>query len=260
VSTRSSRTSTRTTSADSAPRDAALQRRYFEEADPERFHWTTSAPGFVETEDELLAPFLGVVDGPCLEIGCGEGNNLVRLARRARCVGSDLFVEKLRFAAGVVPGACFAAGDAAALPFRDASFRTVFVRDLLHHVPEPARVLAEAVRVLAPGGRLCILEPNGRNPLVRLQTHLVAAEAGARDSGVARLDALLSGLPLTRVTVRTLQPLPLRRMVLHYRFGLPVLGRISTTRRALAVLERMAGGLLPRSRWAYATATAERVA
>jgi SAM-dependent methyltransferase len=240
-------------------RHAEVQRRYFERADVERFRWTTGAPGFAETEDALLAPFLDGVVGPCLEVGCGEGNNLVRLARRAGCVGIDLFVDKLRFAAAALPAARFAAADAGALPFRDGAFRTVFVRDLLHHVTDPAPVLAEAVRVLAPGGRLCLLEPNGRNPIIRLQTHLVAAEAGARASGVARLQALLGALPLAHVTVRTLQPLPLRRMLLHYKLGLPVLGRVSATRRALVALERLAGSLVPASRWAYAAATAERV-
>jgi SAM-dependent methyltransferase len=241
-------------------RHAEVQRRYFEHADADRFRWTTSAPGFADTEDALLAPFLGAIAGPCLEIGCGEGNNLMRLTRRAQCVGADLFVEKLRFAAGALPGVPLLAADAAHLPIRDGVFRTVFVRDLLHHVPDAAGVLAEAVRVLAPGGRLCVLEPNGRNPIVGLQTRLVAAEAGARGSGVESLRALLAGLPLAHVVVSTLQPLPLRRMVLHYRFGLPVLGRVPTTRHVLAVLEGLAGRLVPRSRWAYAAATAERVA
>ncbi len=243
-----------------ADHHAEIQRRYFERADAERFRWTTGAPGFAETEDALLAPFLARFVPPCLEIGCGEGNNLVRLTRRARCVGTDLFVEKLRFAAAALSGVPLVAADAAHLPIRDGVFRTVFVRDLLHHVPDAPRVLAEAVRVLAPSGRLCLLEPNGRNPIVRLQTRLVAAEAGARGSGVERLRTLLAGLPLDHVVVSTLQPLPLRRMVLHYRFGLPVLGRVPTTRHALAVLEGLAGRLVPRSRWAYAAATAERVA
>src|SRR5436190_2023356 len=62
-------------------RSAEVQRRYFESADAARFRWTTGAPGFAETEDDLLAPFVETIVGPCLEIGCGEGNNLVRLLR-----------------------------------------------------------------------------------------------------------------------------------------------------------------------------------
>ena len=239
---------------------AAVQRDYFELADSERYHWTTRGAGFSETEDELLAPLLDLIESPCLEIGCGEGNNLVRLSARAVCFGVDLFPRKLVFAAGQQLGAHLAAADGQRLPFADRSFRTLFVRDLLHHVPEPSRVLAEVVRVLMPGGALCLLEPNARNPLVRLQTHLVPAEAGARVSSPAHVADLLRGLPLRDVEVRTRQPLPLRRTVLHYRFGLPSLGRHGPTRRALAWVENGLGRLLPESRWSYVVATARRAA
>jgi len=237
----------------------AVQRAYFDHADRERFVWTTAGAGFAEVEDEILAPFLGAIVAPCLEIGCGEGNNLLRLRRRGWCVGIDLFGAKLAFAAQQLPDAAFATADAAALPFHEASFRSVFIRDLLHHVPAPERVLAEAVRVLAPGGALCILESNGRNPIVQLQTRLVAAERGARRSGPARIRALLRGLPLTAVDVRTLQPLPLRRLVLHYKLGLPSLGRHAAARRVLVAVERVLGRLLPASRWTYVAATARRI-
>jgi tRNA G46 methylase TrmB len=70
---------------------AKIQRNYFERAEVQRFHWTTRAPGFAETEDELLEPLLPSMESPCLEIGCGEGNNLVRLARCARCYASTCF-------------------------------------------------------------------------------------------------------------------------------------------------------------------------
>ena len=255
---RSFHTSCATSLPDPAAARADVQRRYFEHADAERFRWTTGGPGFAETEDDLLAPFLETAVGPCLEIGCGEGNNLVRLVRRAPCVGVDLYAPKLRFAAAQLPGVRFAAADATALPFRDACFATVFVRDLLHHVPQPERVLAEATRVLAPRGRLSLLEPNGRNPIVRLHSRLIAAEAGLRRSDTAYIARLLGTLPLVEVEVRMLQPLPLRRLLLHYRFGLPILGRLAGTRRALARAERLAGRLLPPSRWAYVAATARR--
>lgn len=237
---------------------AELQRRYFEAADAERFRWTTSSAGFAETEDELLSPVLDLIESPCLEIGCGEGNNVVRLGRRARCVGVDLFRRKLRFAARAVPHAVFSVAEATALPFSDAAFRSVFVRDLLHHVPHPADVVAQAVRVLAPGGTLCILEPNGRNPIVWFQTRVVAAEARARESDRDHLARLLRDLPLEELRIETRQPLPLRRMVLHYRYGVPALGRSAGLRRALATTESWLGGLLPAERWSYVLVTARR--
>jgi ubiquinone/menaquinone biosynthesis C-methylase UbiE len=240
------------------PEFAELQRRYFEDAETERFRWTTEAPGFAETEDELLAPLLPLIESPCLEVGCGEGNNLLRLSRIARCVGVDLFPRKLQFASRELPQAEWVAGEGTRLPFRTASFRSVFIRDLLHHVPDPHRVLEEATRLLATGGALCLLEPNARNPLVWLQTHLVAAEAGARESTVEQIARLLEPLPIEVLELRTLLPLPLRRLVLHYRLGLPVLGRIAMTRQALALSERGLAHLVPSSHWSYVLATARR--
>ena len=237
---------------------AEVQRRYFERADPERFRWTTASPGFAESEDALLEELVGRVEAPCLEVGCGEGTNLVRLARRAACFGVDLYGAKLHFARRELPRVRFAVADAARLPFRDHRFRSVFVRDLLHHVPDPRAVLGEAVRVLAPGGALVLLEPNGRNPLVGLQTRLVAAEAGARGSNRDAIAALLRGLPLEDVELRPLQPLPLRRVLFHYRFGLPALGRFGPVRAAVSLAERVLGAALPASRWAYVAATARR--
>ena len=119
--------------------------------------------------------------------------------------------HELHFAAGQQPGVRFAAADAARLPFANAAFASVFIRDLLHHVPEPRAVVQEAARVLRPGGRFVLLEPNGRNPLVWLQTRMLAAEAGAREFDAARVSGFLAGLPFDDVRVEARQPLPLRR-------------------------------------------------
>lgn len=242
----------------SDPRFQATQHRYFAHADDARFRWTTSAPGFADTEDALLAPLLPLIETPALEIGCGEGNNLVRLARRGRWIGADLHLPKVAFAARHVRDARFTVADAGALPFRAATFRTVFVRDLLHHMPDPAPILAEAMRVLASGGRFLLIEPNAGNPIVLLQTYLIAAEALGRRSGPSHIEGLLRGLPLARLELSTVEALPLRRLVLHYRFGLPRLGRMRPARAALAHVERLAGRLLPPSRWAYVRVTASR--
>jgi SAM-dependent methyltransferase len=49
--------------------------------------------------------------------------------------------------------------DAQDLPFADGSFDNIVLMDVLHHLPHPSRFLAEAERVLVPGGRLVLMEP-----------------------------------------------------------------------------------------------------
>lgn len=221
-------------------------------ADPDHFRWTTTNPGMVPLEDALLGPWVRTLPTPVLEIGCGEGTNLVRLARRAAPFGVDRHPAKVRFARTAVPLARLAAADATALPFVDAAFASVFVRDLLHHLPDPRAAVAEAVRVLRPGGSLLILEPNGANPLVALQARLVPAESVLRGFGPGVVLRTLEGLPVRPATVTMTQALPVRRLVLHHRFGVPGLGRHPAAVRMLAAIERLAERLLPKRRWTYA--------
>lgn len=49
--------------------------------------------------------------------------------------------------------------DAQRLPFQDESLSNVFGLDMLHHLARPMEFLLEASRVLAPGGRLILIEP-----------------------------------------------------------------------------------------------------
>jgi SAM-dependent methyltransferase len=230
----------------------------FAAADAAHFHWTTADPGFAPVEEALLGPRLGALAFPCLEIGCGEGTNLVRLARRGRPFGIDRSLARARFAARAVPGAHLAAADAHALPFRDGVFASVLLRDLLHHVAEPGRAAAEAVRVLAPGGTLLVIEPNGRNPLVALQARLVAAERGLRTFSPGSVLAALEGLPLVEQVVEMAQGFPLRRLVLHYRFGWPALGRARPAARVLERLEQLGERLLSPPRWSYTVVRSRR--
>jgi len=65
------------------------------------------------------------------------------------------------------------AADAGRLPFRDASVDAVTVVDAFHHLPDHEAALAEAARVLAPGGALAVREFDPEHPLGRL---LVAGE------------------------------------------------------------------------------------
>ena len=234
------------------------QDRYFTDADAARFRWMAEDPAFAPVEDALLAPWIATLAFPCLEIGCGEGSNLRRLAAHGRTVGIDYYPERVRFAARAVPRADVAVGDAHHLPFADATFASVLVRDLLHHLPSPRGAAAEAVRVLRPGGTLLVMEPNGRSPFGALQARCVPAEAAIRDFDPAHLLGLLAGLPVATPRIGMAEPLPLRRVVLHYRFGVPALGRTRVGAATLAAVERAAARLVPRARWGYVVVTATR--
>jgi len=58
----------------------------------------------------------------------------------------------------VVPGVADCAVDGRRLPFRDASLRAIFMTHTLHHIPDVSCFLAEADRVLKPGGVLAMVE------------------------------------------------------------------------------------------------------
>lgn len=236
----------------------SMQDAYWNAADATHFQWTTTDPGFAPVEDALLAAPLAALAFPCLEVGCGEGTNLARLVKRGPTVGVDRHPAKVEFAARAVPGVRVVAADATRLPFVTASFRGVLVRDLLHHLPHPEHAMAEIARVLAPGGTLVVMEPNGANPLVALQARMVPAEAVARTFGPHTVQQALRGLPFSAPEIRMAQGFPLRRVVLHPRFGVPALGRVAPVARALAALERACELATPERRWSYVVAHATR--
>lgn len=84
--------------------------------------------------------------GLMLEIGGGSGN-LKEFAPRV--VSTDILQAPW----------LDAVADAQALPFRDRTFDSVVMVDVLHHLEAPRRFLREAARVLRPRGRLVVIEP-----------------------------------------------------------------------------------------------------
>jgi ubiquinone/menaquinone biosynthesis C-methylase UbiE len=89
-----------------------------------------------------------------LDIGSGPGHLAARAAERdARVVAIDLAEAMLEEARSRHAGIEFRLGDAEALPFADASFDATVAAFVLLHLAHPEQAVAEAVRVLAPGGR-----------------------------------------------------------------------------------------------------------
>ena len=107
---------------------------------------------------------LDVGTGRLLEIGCGTGNYVGALqdATGAAAWGVDPSAEMLAVARNRWPGVCFEQGAGEALPFADGSFDLVFSVDVAHHLADPPACLAEAWRVLVPGGKLCTVTDSER--------------------------------------------------------------------------------------------------
>ncbi|MGB7406200.1 MAG: methyltransferase domain-containing protein, partial [Pacificimonas sp.] len=127
--------------------------------------------------------------GKLMDIGTGTGRMLELLAPRATsAIGIDRSAEMLRAARGKLEAAGLGdcpvrQGDMTALPAPDGSADTVVLHHVLHFADRPQLAIAEAARVLAPGGRLVIVDfaPHDREELRRDHAH---ARLGFKDEAV----------------------------------------------------------------------------
>jgi len=237
--------------------ERSVQVEYHRAADPAHVAWQTAGPYFAETEARLLSHIDCAPGERLLEIGCGEGANLHHLRRvGGRRYGVDFSQAKAM--AARASGAHLACADATRLPFCDESFDVVLIRDLLHHVPTRLDVLTQAKRVLRSGGRLHLIEPNARAPLVLLQAATVRAERGLLRSTERRLRDELEATGFRKIESRLEQPFPIERVVLNPRFGLPSIGAFRPVQRALDAWSRLAERVVPRPAWLYLCFTALR--
>lgn len=135
--------------------------------------YDTNLAPYVDAAGGDLLQLLGPGPGRCLDLACGTGANLRRLTDAGwSVIGADLSSDQLRRAHAQAPEDVeLVQGDAAALPFGDASFDAVACALLHTDVDDFAAVCREANRVLRPGGRLayvgihpCFVGPFARNP------------------------------------------------------------------------------------------------
>lgn len=173
--------------------------------------------------EEPRDPLAGLLDGRpwgrCLELACGRGAFLHRLAELAPAtawLALDLDGRQLRDfhpAEGEEPGRLGGApllkvrGWAECAPLVAGGLDSVACSFSLHHFARPGRVLGEACRLLKPGGRLVLAEPlaDGLRPTQRIHRdlHHLSARLDRRVGRVhgptyrrRELEQMLAGLPL----------------------------------------------------------------
>lgn len=160
-----------------------------------------------EVNGVFVADFLAVWDGrsPVLDVGAGTAQIPIELCRRhasVRVTAIDLAEQMLRVAADNVRRAGLderirlERQDAKRLPYADGAFAAVISNSIVHHIPEPAAVVAEMVRVTAPNGILFVrdlLRPEDEPSLRRLvDLHAAGANAHQRKMFADSLHAALT--------------------------------------------------------------------
>ncbi|WP_291295145.1 metalloregulator ArsR/SmtB family transcription factor [Elioraea sp.] len=142
-------------------------------------------------EEALLARLPPGRLGRVLDIGCGTGRMMSLLSPRADSVlGIDLSRRMLALARSRIGGEGLAnctvrQADMARIPGGDQAFDLVILCMVLHYADDPAAVLAEAARVVSPGGQIAVIDlaPHGRDDLIRRLAHRIP---GLSEAAIAR--------------------------------------------------------------------------
>jgi SAM-dependent methyltransferase len=170
-------------------------------AEPERWQVSTDAAEFYESC--FVPAIFGAWAGPvadaagirrgdkALDVGCGTGvlarEALRRVGQEGQVVGLDLNAGMLAVAARTEPNVEWRQGDAASLPFEDASFDVVVSQFALMYFPDRVPSLREMWRTLAPGGRLTVAS---WAPINHARGYQILVDIAARQCGHEAADVL----------------------------------------------------------------------
>ncbi|MEO8285869.1 MAG: class I SAM-dependent methyltransferase [Chloroflexota bacterium] len=149
------------------------------------------APGMIFVgphRRQLIEPLTGLV----LEIGAGTGLSLRYYSPGVRLVATELDLASVTRMQGKAAKArarvAVVAADAMSLPFADATFDGLVCNLALCTIPDPARALSEAKRVLKPGAPLRFLEHVRASGPFKSQVQDFVAPAWSRFAGGCRLN------------------------------------------------------------------------
>ena len=162
--------------------------------------------------------------GEVLDLGTGTAQIPIELCRRspaARVLAIDAAAQMIEIArrnvtkAGLSDRIRLERVDAKRLPYRDGTFAAAISNSIVHHVPRPREVLAEAWRIVAPGGLIFfrdLLRPNDEAALRRLvDVYAAGANQHQRQMLADSLHAALTVEEIRRIVAEFGQPAELVR-------------------------------------------------
>lgn len=130
---------------------------------------------------EMRRAYLSALDLPKgargVEFGSGPGDvtrDILDVAGASEAIGiepSTVMVDAARRRHGGRSGLSFRVGDAKATELDDASMDLVVMHTLLIHCPEPEEAMAEAFRILRPGGKLAVFDEDPPSVTASVHPH-----------------------------------------------------------------------------------------
>lgn len=107
----------------------------------------------------LVARHVNLRNSAILDVGCGIGTYVRKLRELSDDVhGVDVEADRVATASASLPNIQVAPGES--LPYPDGRFDMVLLHEVIEHVDDDRRTVAEALRVLKPGGKVVIFAPN----------------------------------------------------------------------------------------------------
>jgi SAM-dependent methyltransferase len=167
---------------------------------------------------------LGVVAGHWLDCGCADGGYAIGLAERgaSQVTGVDALPERIAEAqrrASGRSGLAFRHAESEALPFADGTFDGVLLNEVLEHVADERKTLAEIHRVLRPAGHLALFSPNRWFPF---EGHGLVVRGRSIGFPVPWIPWLPESLTRRHMLARNYWPRQLCRLVLDAGFVIEV--------------------------------------
>lgn len=159
------------------------------------------APGM----QQICAQYMGQIQLPenvkVLEIGCGNGaatKLIMKHMNPAELIGVDLaptFIDMAKKALADEPRASFTVGDAVQTGQIDAAFDLVIAHTVYSHLLDPEGALAEAYRVLKPGGQMVIFDGDYAETVERFGGSPFDTAVGAVFSNMLHAPYIMRRLP-----------------------------------------------------------------